>query len=210
MVFGLPKNLTTYVAMAAGLILFGLFAKRSYDVGIGPAAQETAVAVGTFGSGIGSVGKGAFDLLEGVGSGISKLFNPLFTLRDLIFPDIAGNQPAPIAATEGMAQGMREMNMNTTMMTPMTMNMMPELSIPAPSGPIGLTYDEAKRAYNQQLVKIGIGNTQTQNQIKRIFNQQHQVRNQSTQIYVNQRNELVRLTQGSASTLLKRGYLKNL
>jgi hypothetical protein len=93
--------ITKYAAVAVGLILFGLFARRAYQVGIGPAAGEIGASFGAFGSGIGSLGTGIKELGQGIGTGTAKLFDPLFTLRDLIFPPEAGNQPAPTAATQG-------------------------------------------------------------------------------------------------------------
>lgn len=205
-------NVAKYALVAASLILFGLFAKRAYAVGIGPAATETAVAVGTFGQGIGSVGGGIQALGEGIGTGISKLFNPLFTLRDLIFPDLGGNQPAALSATEGMSQGVREMNSATTMMDMPTAAMMPTAQAPAPvtnQTPIGLTVQQAQKAYNLGAVTIGINKPATAKQISTIFTPSI-LQNQQTQLYVNQRNELVRLRPTSASTLLQRGYLKAL
>lgn len=202
-------NFAKYIILGLGGVLFFLFAKRSYEVGIGPAAQEIGSSVGSFGQGFSSVGGGIFDLFKGVGSGVAQLFNPLFTLRDLIYPPQAGNQPAPIASTEGMMGANREMNTMTTMGMMVT-QAEAMLMIPAPAGPIGLTLDEARRAFNQGAVQIGIGNTQTQKQISTIFNNSYKVGNKQTQLYVNQRNELVRLQPSSARTLLSRGYLKNL
>lgn len=98
---GLVPSLTKYAALAVGLILFGLFVKRSSQVGIGGAASEIGQSIGSFGSGIGSLGGGIKEFGAGVGTGISQLFNPLFTLRELIFPPQAGNQPAPVASTQG-------------------------------------------------------------------------------------------------------------
>ena len=89
-----PKVL---IPLLAGGLLFGLFIRRSYQVGLGPASQEVAASIGTLGGSIGAVGGGIQELGTGIGTGISKLFNPLFTLRDLIFPPEAGNQPAPTA-----------------------------------------------------------------------------------------------------------------
>jgi hypothetical protein len=90
-----------YSVITVGLILFGLFARRAYQVGIGPAAGEIGASFGAFGSGIGSLGTGIKELGQGIGTGTAKLFDPLFTLRDLIFPPEAGNQPAPTASTQG-------------------------------------------------------------------------------------------------------------
>jgi len=69
--------------LAAGFIFFGLFAKRSVEIGIGPAAKEVADSIGSFGKGIGNVGTGFAALGTGIGSGISGLFAPFITLFNL-------------------------------------------------------------------------------------------------------------------------------
>lgn len=78
--------------LAAGFIFFGLFASRSVQIGIGPAAKEIADSIGSFGQGIGEVGSGAAALGTGIGTGISGLFAPFITLFKLFNPTQATAQ----------------------------------------------------------------------------------------------------------------------
>ena len=75
------------------LVLYGVVGAFAISALINPArAYATTQAFGGIGSALGSLGQGALSLGTGVGTGISKLFNPLFTLRDLIYGPQAGNQ----------------------------------------------------------------------------------------------------------------------
>jgi len=75
------------------LVLYGVVGAFALSALINPArAYATTQAFGGIGSALGSLGQGALSLGTGVGTGISKLFNPLFTLRDLIYGPQAGNQ----------------------------------------------------------------------------------------------------------------------
>lgn len=198
------------------IIIYGLlgataivFFRRAVEpgVGLGKAATEVASSVGTFGTGLGQVGAGIYDFFSGIGSGTAQLFNPLFTLRDLIYGPQAGNQPAPTAATEGTTPNT---NPSTTAAGP--------APIPAPASspeyvtnPVPLTIQQATSAYNQGLLSIGIGNTATKNQVRNILERADlSVRGEQTQLYVNRRNELVRLRPTSAAQLVRRGYVRAL
>ena len=55
-------------------------------------AYATTQAFGGVGGALGSLGGGIQSLLTGTGTGVAKLFNPLFTLRDLIYGPQAGVQ----------------------------------------------------------------------------------------------------------------------
>ena len=55
-------------------------------------AYATTQAFGGVGGALGSLGGGVQSLLTGLGTGTAKLFNPLFTLRDLIYGPQAGVQ----------------------------------------------------------------------------------------------------------------------
>jgi len=55
-------------------------------------AYATTQAFGGVGSALGSLGSGVQSLFTGLGTGTAKLFNPLFTLRDLIYGPQAGVQ----------------------------------------------------------------------------------------------------------------------
>jgi len=73
-----------------GLGLVGAFVVLSmYQPG---RASAAASALKEGGSILGSYGTGIQTLLTGIGTGAAKLFNPLFTLRDLIFGPQAGAQ----------------------------------------------------------------------------------------------------------------------
>jgi len=74
-------------------LLYGLVSAFAVSALIDPArAQGTVSAFGGIGTALGSLGGGIQSLLTGTGTGISKMFNPLFTLRDLIYGPQAGVQ----------------------------------------------------------------------------------------------------------------------
>jgi len=73
--------------------LYGLVGAFAVSALIDPArAQGTISAFGGIGTALGNLGGGVQSLLTGVGTGSAKLFNPLFTLRDLIYGPQAGVQ----------------------------------------------------------------------------------------------------------------------
>jgi len=74
-------------------LLYGLVGAFAVSALVDPArAQGTISAFGGVGTALGSLGGGIQSLLTGTGTGISKMFNPLFTLRDLIYGPQAGVQ----------------------------------------------------------------------------------------------------------------------
>ena len=74
-------------------LLYGLVGAFAVSALIDPArAQGTIGAFGGIGTALGSLGGGIQSLFTGVGTGTAKLFNPLFTLRDLIYGPQAGVQ----------------------------------------------------------------------------------------------------------------------
>ena len=74
-------------------IILGLAGAFAISALVDPArAQGTVSAFGGIGTALGSLGGGVQSLLSGVGTGTAKLFNPLFTLRDLIYGPQAGVQ----------------------------------------------------------------------------------------------------------------------
>jgi hypothetical protein len=80
------------VSLGKWLIL-GLAGAFAVSALVDPArAQGTVSAFGGIGTALGSLGGGIQSLLSGVGTGTAKLFNPLFTLRDLIYGPQAGVQ----------------------------------------------------------------------------------------------------------------------
>jgi len=74
-------------------LLYGLVGAFAVSALVDPArAQGTIGAFSGIGTALGSLGGGIQSLLTGTGTGVSKLFNPLFTLRDLIYGPQAGVQ----------------------------------------------------------------------------------------------------------------------
>jgi len=74
-------------------LLYGLVGAFAISALVDPArAQGTIGAFSGVGTALGSLGGGIQSLLTGTGVGVSKLFNPLFTLRDLIYGPQAGVQ----------------------------------------------------------------------------------------------------------------------
>ena len=76
-------------------LVYGLLAAFAITSLANPSRAYAATQVfGGVGSSLSSLGTGIKDVLEGTGTGVSKLFNPLFTLRDLIYGPAAGQQAA--------------------------------------------------------------------------------------------------------------------
>ena len=74
-------------------LIYGLVGAFAVSALVDPArAQGTIGAFSGVGTALGSLGGGIQSLLTGVGTGTAKLFNPLFTLRDLIYGPQAGVQ----------------------------------------------------------------------------------------------------------------------
>jgi len=77
------------------ILVYGLLAAFAITSLAQPSRAYAATQVfGGVGSSLSSLGTGIKDLFEGTGTGVSKLFNPLFTLRDLIYGPAAGQQAA--------------------------------------------------------------------------------------------------------------------
>ena len=74
-----------YLALGlVGAFLINALVRPQSALGTGAALTET-------GTGIASIGAGIGDSLRSIGSGSAKLFDPLFTLRDLVYSsDVAG------------------------------------------------------------------------------------------------------------------------
>ena len=74
-------------------LIYGLVGAFALSSLIDPArAQGTVQAFGGIGTALGNLGRGTQSLLTGVGTGAAQLFNPLWTLRDLIYGPQAGAQ----------------------------------------------------------------------------------------------------------------------
>ena len=75
------------------LLIYGLVGAFAISALVDPnRAKGTIGAFGGVGTALGSLGSGVQALFTGVGTGTAKLFNPLFTLRDLIYGPQAGVQ----------------------------------------------------------------------------------------------------------------------
>jgi len=85
MVLGLVLKISAIGATLAGAILFLI---RAREVGLGQAGSEIGEALQGIGSGGSAIGKGIQDTLTGLGVGAARLFDPLFTLRNLIFSNV--------------------------------------------------------------------------------------------------------------------------
>lgn len=74
-----------YLALGlVGAFLINALVRPQSALGTGAALTET-------GTGIASIGAGIGESLRSIGSGSAKLFDPLFTLRDLVFSsNVAG------------------------------------------------------------------------------------------------------------------------
>ena len=76
-------------------LVYGLLAAFAITSLAQPSRAYASTQVfGQIGPSLSSLGTGIKDVLEGTGTGVSKLFNPLFTLRDLIYGPAAGQQAA--------------------------------------------------------------------------------------------------------------------
>ena len=87
----------SYLALGlVGAFLLNTLIRPQSALGTGAALQET-------GSGIASIGAGIGESLRSIGSGSAKLFDPLFTLRDLVWsPGVAGSaNMSPVAQKQG-------------------------------------------------------------------------------------------------------------
>ncbi|HIA01754.1 MAG TPA: hypothetical protein EYN66_07565 [Myxococcales bacterium] len=74
-------------------LLYGIIGAFAISALVNPKqALASTQAFGGVGTSLASLGGGIQSLLTGTGTGIAKLFNPLFTLRDLIYGPQAGVQ----------------------------------------------------------------------------------------------------------------------
>jgi len=90
-------KITSYLALGlVGAFLLNSIIRPGSAIGTGAALQET-------GSGISAIGQGIGDSLRSIGSGSAKLFDPLFSLKDLVYSaNVAGAaNVSPAAQVEG-------------------------------------------------------------------------------------------------------------
>jgi hypothetical protein len=91
-------RLTGYLALGlVGAFLINALVRPQSALGTGAALTET-------GTGIASIGQGIGESLRSIGSGSAKLFDPLFTLKNLIYDSrIPGAaNVSPTAQNEGL------------------------------------------------------------------------------------------------------------
>jgi len=89
-------KITSYLALGlVGAFLLNTLIRPSSALGTAGALQET-------GKGIASIGAGIGESLRSIGSGSSKLLDPLFSLKDLVYytADVAGSANAGAVAQE--------------------------------------------------------------------------------------------------------------
>jgi len=103
-------------------LIYGLIGAFAISSLINPQkAFATTQAFGGVGSALGSLGTGIQSLLTGTGVGVSKLFNPLFTLKDLIYGPQAGLQTQTdvreISSTGGFKTTQQEIQQTQTLQT---------------------------------------------------------------------------------------------
>jgi len=104
-------------------LILGLAGAFAISALVDPArAQGTIGAFSGVGTALGSLGGGIQSLLTGTGTGVSKLFNPLFTLRDLIYGPQAGVQiPTDIrqsTSTQNLTVKQEPFEMKSIMLDP--------------------------------------------------------------------------------------------
>ena len=104
-------------------LIYGLVGAFAISALVDPArAQGTIGAFSGVGTALGSLGGGIQSLLTGTGTGVSKLFNPLFTLRDLIYGPQAGVQiPTDIrqsSSTQNLTVKQEPFEMKSIMLDP--------------------------------------------------------------------------------------------
>jgi len=89
-------KITSYLALGlVGAFLLNTLIRPSSALGTAGALQETGKGIASIGAGIGSS-------LRSIGSGSSKLLDPLFSLKDLVYytSDVAGSANAGAVAQE--------------------------------------------------------------------------------------------------------------
>tara|TARA_B100000745_G_C20023444_1_gene348071 strand:- start:261 stop:671 length:411 start_codon:yes stop_codon:yes gene_type:complete len=99
----------SYLALGlVGAFLLNTLIRPQSALGTGAALQETGIGIASIGAGIG-------ESLRSIGEGSAKLFNPLFTLKDLIeSTGVAGAANSSAAAqSQGDTQNMVNTGSNT-------------------------------------------------------------------------------------------------
>jgi hypothetical protein len=123
-------KITSYLALGlVGAYLLNALIRPQSALGTGAALQET-------GSGIASIGAGIGESLRSIGSGSAKLFDPLFSLKDLVYSSsVAGAaNVSPAAQVEGETNdGVLKPSSSTVTWSSGTTRSLPSLSPAAKS-----------------------------------------------------------------------------
>jgi hypothetical protein len=116
-------KITSYLALGlVGAFLLNTLIRPAHAIGTGGALQET-------GKGIASIGAGIGDSLRSIGSGSAKLFDPLFTLRDLVYSsDVTG---AANVSPTAQATGETNYNVSTPSSSTITWSSGTTASVPS-------------------------------------------------------------------------------
>ena len=90
-------KLTGYLALGlVGAFLINALVRPASAIGTGAALTETGIGIGAIGQGIGQS-------LRSIGSGSSKLLDPLFSLKDLLYDaNVSGSASVgPVSQVQG-------------------------------------------------------------------------------------------------------------
>jgi hypothetical protein len=101
-------SLSMVTGRILGLAAAGLVGAYILNALVRPAeAIQTGAALESTGQGIAGIGSGLGNALRSIGSGSAKLFDPLFTLRDLVYDsNIAGAASVgPVSQVSGETNG---------------------------------------------------------------------------------------------------------
>ena len=113
----------SYLALGlVGAFLLNTLIRPASALGTGAALQETGIGIASIGAGIG-------DSLRSIGSGSAKLFDPLFTLRDLVYSsDVTG---AANVSPTAQATGETNYNVSTPSSSTITWSSGTTASVPS-------------------------------------------------------------------------------
>ena len=119
-----------YLALGlVGAFLINALARPQEAIATGAALSSTGVGIGGIGEGIGTA-------LRSIGSGSAKLFDPLFTLRDLVYDSSVSGAAnvSPVAQISGETnQGVNRPSSSTITWSSGTTASVPSLSPAAKS-----------------------------------------------------------------------------
>ena len=125
------------IGKLGGYLALGLVGAFLLNTLIRPAsAIQSGAALGVTGSGIASIGEGIGASIRSIGSSSAKLFDPLFTLRDLVYDSSVSGAAnvGPVAQISGETnQGVNRPSSSTITWSSGTTASVPSLSPAAKS-----------------------------------------------------------------------------